>query len=114
MTDKGYWLRGRIVYDDGKPAGIADAEMAPMLGPDGRPLAARGWYDTESLAEDDGTLYVGIERVDQIVRFDYGRDGLLRARPADRGAGRLQDLHQQQGPGMPGGRRRRARRSPAR
>ena len=51
--------------------------MAPMLGPDGRPLAARGWYDTEALAEDGGTLYVGIERVHQIVRFDYGKDGLL-------------------------------------
>jgi hypothetical protein len=51
--------------------------MAPMLGPDGAPLAARGWYDTESIAEDGGTLYVGIERVHQIVRFNYGKDGLL-------------------------------------
>ena len=33
--------------------------------------------DTESLAERDGVLYVGIERVEQIVRFDYRRDGLL-------------------------------------
>ena len=47
-----------------------------MLGPDGKPLAARGWYDAESLAEDNGTLYVGIERVEKIVRFDYARDGL--------------------------------------
>jgi hypothetical protein len=76
LTDKGSWLRARIVYDDGKPAGIADAEMAPILGPDGRPLAARGWFDTESLAETDGTLYVGIERVEKIVRFDYRRHGL--------------------------------------
>ena len=30
-----------------------------------------------SLAERDGVLYVGIERVEQIVRFDYRRDGLL-------------------------------------
>src|SRR5262249_32813503 len=51
--------------------------MAPILGQDGRPLAARGWYDTESLAESDGFLYVRIERVEQIVRFDYRRDGLL-------------------------------------
>src|SRR5262249_56712726 len=58
-------------------AAIADAEMAPILGQDGRPLAARGWYDTESLAERDGFLYVGIERVEQVVRFDYRRDGLL-------------------------------------
>lgn len=77
VTDNGSWLRGRIVYQDGKPAGIADAEMAPLLGPDGKPLAARGWYDAESLAELDGAFYVGIERVEQIVRFDYRRDGLL-------------------------------------
>jgi hypothetical protein len=76
-TDKGSWLRGRIVYQDDKPAGIADAEMAPILGPDGKPLAARGWYDVESLTELDGMFYVGIERVEQIVRFNYRRDGLL-------------------------------------
>jgi hypothetical protein len=77
LSDRGHWLRGRIVYAGDAPAGIADAEMAPILGPDGRPLAARGWWDTESLAEDGGTLYVGIERVHQIVRFDYARHGLL-------------------------------------
>jgi hypothetical protein len=77
VSDKGSWLRGRIVYRDGKPVDIADAEMAPMLGPDGKPLTARGWYDTESLTDIDGMLYVGIERVEQIVRFNYARDGLL-------------------------------------
>ena len=77
VTDKGRWLRGRIVYENGAPIGIADAEMAPILGPDGRTLAARGWYDTESIAEDGGTVYLGIERVNQIVRFNFGKDGLL-------------------------------------
>jgi hypothetical protein len=77
LSDKGWWLRGRIVYDGTRPTGIADAEMAPILGPDGRPLTDRGWYDTESIAEDGGTLYVGIERVHQILRFNYGKDGLL-------------------------------------
>jgi hypothetical protein len=77
ITDHGSWLRGRIVYRDGRPAGLADAEIAPILGSDGKPLAARGWYDVESLAERDGILYAGIERVEQIVRFDYRRDGLL-------------------------------------
>jgi hypothetical protein len=48
-----------------------------MLGPDGRTLASRGWYDTESLAERDGWLYVGIERVNRIVRFDFARQGVL-------------------------------------
>ena len=80
VTDQGSWLRGRIVYRDGHPAGITDAEMAPLLGSDGKPLAARHWYDTESLTQGaDGMFYVGIERVERIVRFDYRRGG-LRAR----------------------------------
>jgi hypothetical protein len=75
-SDRGIWLRGRIVYRDGKPAGIADAEMAPMLGADGRSLISHGWFDSESLTERDGMLYVGFERVEKIVRFNYRRDGL--------------------------------------
>ncbi len=82
LTDKGWWLTGRIVYDGGRPAGVADARMAAMLGPDGRTLRARGWYDTESLAELNGWLYVGIERVNRIVRFDFARCG-FRARATE-------------------------------
>src|SRR4051812_12009561 len=77
VSDKGHWLRGRIVYDGKRPAGIADAEMAPVLGHDGKPLAARGWYDTESLTVHGGIAWLGIERVNRIVRLDVGRDGLL-------------------------------------
>ena len=77
VTDKGRWLRGRIVYEGTRPAGIAEAEMAPVLGSDGKPLAARGWYDTESIAKDGGTVWLGIERVNRIVSFDVGKDGLL-------------------------------------
>jgi hypothetical protein len=85
VTDKGSWLKARIVYRGGKPAGIADAEMAPLRGQDGQPLAARHWYDSESLTlGQDGLFYVGIERVHKIVRFDVRRHG-LRARgwPSD-------------------------------
>jgi hypothetical protein len=84
LTDRGAWLRGRIVYRDSRPADIADVEMAPMLAWDGKPLAAHHWYDTESLTELDGQLYVGIERVEQIVRFDYAREGLAaRGKPIE-------------------------------
>jgi hypothetical protein len=89
LSDKAHWLTGRIVYDGARrPRGIAAAVLAPMLGPDGRTLAARGWYDTESLAQDGGTLYVGIERVNRVVRFDFGRLGVLaRAEPVPAPAG---------------------------
>jgi hypothetical protein len=76
ITDNGSWLRGRIVYRDGKPDKVADAEVAPILGADGKPLAGRGWFDVESLTERGGLFYIGIERVEKIVRFDIRRDGL--------------------------------------
>jgi hypothetical protein len=77
LSDRGHWLTGRIVYERGRPVGVADAVMASMLGPDGRTLNARGWYDTESLAVRDGYFYVGIERINRIVRFDFARSGVL-------------------------------------
>ncbi|HEY8332954.1 MAG TPA: esterase-like activity of phytase family protein [Tardiphaga sp.] len=79
ISDKGHWFTGRIAYRDGAMVGLVDVQSAAMLGADGRPLAARNWYDTEALAFDGATAYVGIERVNQIVRFDFGRDG-IRAR----------------------------------
>ncbi len=78
-SDKGVWFTGRIVYRGKEMSGLSGVEAAPMLAADGRTLAARGWYDTESMARDDGLIYVGIERVNRIVRFDFGRHG-VRAR----------------------------------
>jgi hypothetical protein len=75
ISDKGMWFTGNIVYRGDAMTGLADVEAAPMLGADGRPMAARGWYDTESIALDGALVYIGIERVNQIVRFDFGKDG---------------------------------------
>jgi hypothetical protein len=77
LSDKANWFTGKITYNGDAMIGLRDVETAPMLGSDGKPLAARGWYDTESLAMDGATAYVGLERVHQIVRFDFGRDGVL-------------------------------------
>jgi hypothetical protein len=79
VTDRGRWVTGRIVYAEDRPAGITEAVMAPILAADGRPITAHGLYDSESLAADGGTFYVGIERVHRLLRFDFGRDG-VRAR----------------------------------
>ncbi len=75
VTDMGRWLRGRITYAGSAPSGIADAVMAPMLSADGKRLAARGLWDTEAIADDRGTIYVGIERKHQIVKFDFAKSG---------------------------------------
>jgi hypothetical protein len=83
-SDRSWWLRGRINYNGVRPTGITAAEMAPMLGPDGRTLAARRWFDTEAMARDGGTVYIGIERVHRIVRYDFAKEGLLaKGRPID-------------------------------
>jgi hypothetical protein len=50
-----------------------------MLGPDGRPITARGWFDSESIALDGSLVYVGLERVNQLLRFDFSK-GFTRAR----------------------------------
>ncbi len=69
VTDKGMWLSGRITEDDGRPAGIVDARMAPMLGGNGRTLAADGRGDVESLARTGTGYIVGIERRQEIWSF---------------------------------------------
>jgi hypothetical protein len=75
LSDRGGWFTGRIVYSGRAMTGLADVEAAPILGPDGRPITARGWYDTESIGRDGSLVYVGIERVNQVLRFDFGRGG---------------------------------------
>ncbi|MDR3467446.1 MAG: esterase-like activity of phytase family protein [Xanthobacteraceae bacterium] len=80
LSDKGEWFTGRLVYRGRMLVGLDDVVAAPILGADGRPVAARGWFDTESIALDGDVAYVGIERVNQILRLDrFGQDG-VRAR----------------------------------
>lgn len=76
LSDQGTWFTGAIRYDGGKMAGLDDVEAAPMLNAEGRPITEkRLWYDTESLARDGSTFYVGLERVNQIMRFDFAHGG---------------------------------------
>lgn len=76
VTDNGSWLKARLVYRDGRLDGLADVEMAPLIGDNGKLLAAQGAYDAESLTRIGGDYFVGFERVERIVRFAYGRDDL--------------------------------------
>jgi hypothetical protein len=79
ISDKGGWFTGRIVYKGREMTGLDDVEASPMLGSDGKPITARGWFDTESIALDGSYVYVGIERVNQILRFDFAK-GFTRSR----------------------------------
>jgi len=79
LSDKGTWFTGRIVYSGREMTGLADVEASPMIGPDGRPITACGWFDSESLALDGSFVYVGLERVNLVLRFDFSK-GFTRAR----------------------------------
>ena len=78
VSDHGSWFTGRIVYSGRDMAGLADVEAAPLLGPDGKPITTRRWYDSESIALDGSYVYVGLERVNQVLRYDFSR-GFTRA-----------------------------------
>ncbi len=78
FSDKGTWFTGRIVYRNGGMTGLEDVEAAPMLGPDGRPITSRGWFDSESIALDGSYVYIGLERVNEVLRFDFA-NGFTRA-----------------------------------
>jgi len=92
FSDKGTWFTGSIVYRGRAMSGLADVEAAPMLGPDGRPITTRGWFDSESIALDGSLVYIGLERVNQVLRFDFSK-GFTRARgevvPLPPAAGKL-------------------------
>ena len=79
ISDKGGWFTGRIVYRGNEMTGLDDVEAAPMLGPDGRSITARGWFDSESIALDGQLVYIGLERVNQILRYDFSK-GFTRSR----------------------------------
>jgi hypothetical protein len=68
LSDRASWFLWRIVYEYNRPIGIADASAAPVLGGDGKPAPQ---WDTESIAEDGNTLYVGLERINSIFSFDF-------------------------------------------
>jgi hypothetical protein len=79
VSDKGSWFTGRILYRGSEMTGLDDVEAAPLLGPDGRPITARGWYDSEAIALDGPLAYVALERVNQVLRYDFSK-GFTRAR----------------------------------
>jgi len=79
FSDHGHWFTGRIVYEGRAMTGLADVESAPMLGSDGKPITAHGWFDSESIALDGSLVYIGLERVNKVLRFDFSK-GFTRAR----------------------------------
>ncbi len=76
ITDNGFWLTAKVARKQGKLAGLEEAELAPILGASGKPLHRSRYYDTESLAIQGGTAFIGVERTHDILRFDWARHGV--------------------------------------
>ncbi|MCS0496809.1 esterase-like activity of phytase family protein [Ancylobacter sp. MQZ15Z-1] len=86
VTDHGYWLKARIGTQDGRPTGISDAFMAPMLGKNRQPLAKSGRRDVESLTRTPSGYAVGIERKQEIWLFPDDAPLTTAGRPLVTGA----------------------------
>ncbi|UWU93025.1 esterase-like activity of phytase family protein [Bradyrhizobium sp. CB1015] len=76
ISDQGGWFTGSIRYSGRDMVGLADVEAAPLLGAEGRPITEKHlWWDSESIARDGSLVYVGLERVNQILRYDFAKGG---------------------------------------
>jgi hypothetical protein len=77
ITDVGSWFEGRLVSDAGRPSAIEQPRMAPALHMSGVALKRTRSYDCESIAIKGDQVFVGVERVNEILRFEWARDGVL-------------------------------------
>ncbi|MXQ08328.1 esterase-like activity of phytase family protein [Alphaproteobacteria bacterium GH1-50] len=79
IGDRGFWMTGRLVRTGGGIVEVAVDTLAPILGPEGFPVAARrvgDWSDSEGLAiAPDGTVWVSFERWAHVWRYDQGLGG---------------------------------------
>ena len=85
VSDEGWWFRARLSYTDGRPSGLSDAALDPMLGKGGRRPKSKAARDAEALAlarpgDLDGKVYVGFESRPQVSAYDLGRFG-MKAKP---------------------------------
>lgn len=71
VTDSGFWYFGRIVRDGGgRPTGVADFTMQPMVDADGVVTTEKWHTDAEGLAVRGDEATVGFEREHRIATFD--------------------------------------------
>jgi hypothetical protein len=73
ISDEGFWVVARPVVEKGVLEDIADVEMGPLLGPDGKILQGKDARDAESLALlSDGSFVVGFERHHRLLQYPSG------------------------------------------
>ncbi|CAN1527566.1 Phytase-like domain containing protein [Rhabdaerophilaceae bacterium] len=76
ISDQAHWITGRFLLDaDERLTGIEAVRLAAMVAPNGRRMKSTRFYDTEGLTRVGNRLYVSVERIHQIVRFELGAQG---------------------------------------
>lgn len=76
ITDQAHWVTGRFVADAaGHLAGMENVRISAMQAPNGRRMKDTRFFDSEGLTRIGNRLYVSVERIHQIVRFDLGPNG---------------------------------------
>lgn len=79
ISDIGWWLTADLTRQDGRISGLANAEIGPLLAPDGRPLGGDKMKgDAESItARADGSMIVAFEQEHRLLVYRAQGDGTL-------------------------------------
>lgn len=85
VSDAGVWMTGRIVYDQERPTGIANARLGPILASNGQPVRRNRDRDAEAMtliegSASRGSVLIAFEQNHRIGRFDIDRNGLSKPR----------------------------------
>ena len=78
ITDRGHWLRIKLLLDKGRVTGVAGADLNPMRRGDGEPLAWP-WSDAEEVVRFGDQLIVSFEQHHRLWRYPLGT--MVDARP---------------------------------
>ena len=87
VSDQADWVRGKILYQDGRLTGVEGLTVGSMLDEHGKPLVHKKG-DAEAVEQVDptgpfpGSVVVGFEREHRLWRYDLGDAGFA-ARPVD-------------------------------
>lgn len=80
ISDKANVLQLRLVYREGRLAGISDARFGRLTGSKGQAMPAGSWADSEGLTTGPkglkGPIWVSFERRHRVERYDFGASGL--------------------------------------
>lgn len=78
ISDRGYWIKADVIYKNGRISSLANSQIAPILGANGKKFVY--WKaDSEGLTKRNDSLsdvVISVERDQAIYRFKFGNNGL--------------------------------------